>query len=806
MTKHLEDAIDSSQPNRTMPAKPPEISYFFIFQCLYHQTETIANNVRIQAKKLNDVRWVYGLYGLLDGLSTSFRMLKYTFDIYYANSHLSSADVLHDFLLTPEGIVIVVFESLVLAGLAMSGNVFDDDSVKDQPTWKKTTATFWRYFRDLLKALKNAYKGVRNVFVFVDLLAVGQSLSYLVLPLGLALGALSAINRMFIRFMRDERKVKMKQNEALLKDIKQMKLDATKDLKTWHEIYKIRLEGQKGVEGKDDVIGVQSQSGWYRALSYLAAAYSGFLDAPYLFLGAISLSILNPSLLILMATISVFFVVVCIATRIFEEYNYQRLLFITQTQIELTVCTEELKLLFKKLETIAAKLADENCDPTQQASLVLLQASVYIQFKDKVNEAAKCKEKLNKQSVLSTGSVMMGGLRNGIDAYGAIASLMFVIATIYLILWIPFPPLLLIAFASTGLVLLAGFVGLALITSHYLKTGSDLHSMPDQPNDLTMYKNSYVLIGGKKLAYIDQNGKEEHVEIKDARLFEKFLKAINPQKLKKIHLSDKQINEFITLNSGHTRKTLSTQTQATQKSLDTILDEFKTLTTSENPEVQENLNILKEQILDRLSIDPSPQFFFQEWFEVLRLLCSGGGKGMRSVDETMVSWQDVGNDGHYHDTWIMASVAWVCAIFFAISFALRGLARLGREKEKAAAQTASSEIPPNVDDQKQTAVPIANTEQQTTSIKQTSPRVVASSPVNIEIDSLPTEAVESGRTSVTSSPTPGSLITALISSKPLPKVGSAPNRLNSLNFFNFRPTTPPQADATAGSGLGHYTS
>ena len=282
MTKPLEHALDSSQSHVTMPAKPPEVSYFFIFQCLYHQTETIASNVRLQAKKLNDVRWVYGFYGLLDGLSTSFSMLKYTFDIYYANSHFSSADLLHDFLLTPEGIVIVVFESLVLAGLAVSGNVFDDDSATNQPQWKKSTATFWRYFRDLLKALKNAYKGVRNVFFFIDLVTIGQNLSYLILPLGLALGALSAINRMFIRFMRDERKLKMKQNEALLKEIKQMSLDASQDLEAWDKIYQKKLNAKKGINGEADVIGIQSQSFWYRALSYLAATYSGFLDAPYL--------------------------------------------------------------------------------------------------------------------------------------------------------------------------------------------------------------------------------------------------------------------------------------------------------------------------------------------------------------------------------------------------------------------------------------------------------------------------------------------------------------------------------------------
>ena len=264
--------------------------------------------------------------------------------------------------------------------------------------------------------------------------------------------------------------------------------------------------------------------------------------------------------------------------------------------------------------------------------------------------------------------------------------------------------------------------------------------------------------------------------------------------MKKIHLSDKQINQFITLNGGHTRKTLSSQTQSEEKSLGSLLYEFKILTETENPEVQDNLNALKEQILDRLSIDPSPQFFFQEWFEVLRLLCSGGGKGMRSVDETMVSWQDVGNDGHYHDTWIMAAVAWVCAIVFAISFALRGLARLGREKDKKATQTSNETSKENENKQVDS---ITLDAEQTTSSLQTSPKAIgSSSPINIDIEAI-SESVESDKTSRTASPTPGSILTFL-NSKPLTKVGSAPNR---LNFFNFGSTTQPQTDSTQESKL-----
>ena len=57
------------------------------------QSESFKEFFDRKAKELNDAKWVYGLYGAIDGLSGSFSMMKYFFDVYYANSSLSSADV-----------------------------------------------------------------------------------------------------------------------------------------------------------------------------------------------------------------------------------------------------------------------------------------------------------------------------------------------------------------------------------------------------------------------------------------------------------------------------------------------------------------------------------------------------------------------------------------------------------------------------------------------------------------------------------------------------------------------------------------
>src|SRR5665647_549171 len=85
-----------------------------ITELLGDQYDLFVKQSLLEAKKLHEAKWIYALYGVLDGLSTSFSMLKYFFDMYYVNSRLSS-DMVHDWILTPWGFAFVVVESTVLA-------------------------------------------------------------------------------------------------------------------------------------------------------------------------------------------------------------------------------------------------------------------------------------------------------------------------------------------------------------------------------------------------------------------------------------------------------------------------------------------------------------------------------------------------------------------------------------------------------------------------------------------------------------------------------------------------------------------
>jgi hypothetical protein len=74
------------------------------------------------------------------------------------------------------------------------------------------------------------------------------------------------------------------------------------------------------------------------------------------------------------------------------------------------------------------------------------------------------------------------------------------------------------------------------------------------PENLEQYKNSYMWIEAtKELRYIKYDGTYETVKIDNLNKFLKTLESINKKKANKIHLSQKQANELITSNEGHTR-------------------------------------------------------------------------------------------------------------------------------------------------------------------------------------------------------------------------------------------------------------
>ncbi len=584
-----------------------------------------------QGKKIHDLQWIYGLYGALDGLSGSFSMLKYFFDVYYANSGLSSlnvADEVHDWMMTPVGILVVGLEATVMVGVSIIANQFSGmkrlkaEEMKTADHWpyiKQRIVEDWPYIRDSMKALKNGYKGVRNVFVFANLLGVGRDLRYMVMPAGLVLGGLSAYNRPWLRKMRFERDSRVKENRkwcaTLLGPINNQRAPEVgktpqSELNAWiqfreeiaaqeEQSAQTKFEKQSRSESFSFCAGIGNwtgliddqpkyQSFWVYA--YLSAAFNGLLDAPYLYLGVVSLTVISPSLWIFAA--AGLFSVICVVTRLYEEHNLQREFLVTQLAVKSALSIRQFTGLLSELKIISQALLANNLMPEEREHLIALKATVLGLLQAKMADLQGCRDALKEQSVLSVWSLVLCGLKNGVEAFGVVASLMFAVASIYSMTMTAYPPVLLAFFIASGVACLALYVADALL---------------------------------------------DHFE----------------------HWKEMSAAEAVHGVS--------------------IVDDVPALITEmcskcDSNEIEDQFNTINDTIRGKMGVIPSRQHFYQYWFEVPRLLYSGVGKGIRIVDSILVSWQALGADGHYHDTENMMLIAKVSAVILSIVFALRGFA------------------------------------------------------------------------------------------------------------------------------------
>ena len=270
----------------------------------------------------------------------------------------------------------------------------------------------------------------------------------------------------------------------------------------------------------------------------------------------------------------------CIATRIYEENEYQRKLIISQVKIELCSYGKEIEFLFKELKGLSLNPMNEELLVDQQLLLANFEAAVE-RFKNKRME-------LRSFSTTPYTLAFFAGLRDGLAAYGALASIMFAVGTILILTSTPFPPALLITCITIGIACLFVFILNSLIHTyrHHVKQQQEL----DLPHE--------------ELTKIGQLFKQAKQEVEN--------------------LQTEQI---------------------------------------------------KLTLIEGMEIDSSPQFFFQEWFEVIRSFFSGMGKGSKAVDYTMNPLQEADDEGHYHDTPVMLVVTALSSIVYALALALRAYSR-----------------------------------------------------------------------------------------------------------------------------------
>ena len=662
------------------------------------------------AKEFDRLKVIYALYGLLDGLSTSYSTLVYFFNV--ADTATSSADAMQDWMRTSSGVAVAATETITLVAFSFLANIFDD---KDQKAFKRYIAIAWPYCRDSIKGLKNAYKGVRSSLQTVGMLS-GHDLHNMIVPLGLALGVISILNRVCLRMLvKDDRVSKMKENTRLLSEIQgtafyflanlppaeerlQYKnsyilvgaslhyitndgtiedvpiTDSQLFLENIDKINLTRAPSKIYLYYKDTQTLITSNGGYvppisgfdrqeYQALragikgqsdrlnrwALLGAGYGGVVDGLYLYMGALGLTALSPPVFMAMAVCSTIFSSMCVATRVYEEYDFQRKLKATKARVELALYCKKLEAWLgavKRLKTTLPAPSDSelefllselrqsnnpalnsvnneenaimgelralwgsyreaNNNPTESGTETNKEVSKRL-FINKLKlvcddelvfTKTELMEKRDDVRSLTTASGTLAvfiGLRSGLAVYGAITSIMFAVATMNALFLAPFPAVFLIAGVVVGMVCLIASLIYSLI---------NLNNVP-QLQDATECRGLFALM------------------------------------------------------------------ESLKQPLNGVLSQAQDL----------NFSNVREAILESMDIPLVPQPDVQKWAEVFRALGSGFSKGPRLLNFLRTMWPAVDTQENDNDGSMWFKIAVACAVVQAIVFTLTAWTRgFGRD-------------------------------------------------------------------------------------------------------------------------------
>ncbi|KTC84482.1 hypothetical protein [Legionella brunensis] len=387
----------------------------------------IPQHVKV-AKKIHELGYIYALYGLLDAEVVAYGSIRYFFDVLFVNQ--SSGKLIHDWLQTPSGLAIALVESIAFASFSMIANTSDN---KATGAFKQAAASFWPYCRNAVRELKKTSRGVGNTLKIATFFKE-VSLDSMVMPLGLTFGAASVLNRVWFQRM-DNRRREMKEGlKTLYEEISELKFDSSMRSKLQQD--RINLQGYYEK--------IQYQSQTEQKFAYLSAAYTGLMEGLAFYVGILTFISFTSPAFIPMATCCIAFAIISIATRIYEEYEYQRKFTVDSLIIKL-------RLKQKDIEALNALTAGQIVGDSNE------------QYERIFKEIIEISNALDAKAV-STLNKVLKSMKEGLKIYAFINKMIFG-ATVFLT---TLPAYLIIGSVVTGVLILLGMTLKAIIKQHCL--------------------------------------------------------------------------------------------------------------------------------------------------------------------------------------------------------------------------------------------------------------------------------------------------------------------------------------------------
>ncbi len=249
---------------------------------------------------------------------------------------------------------------------------------------------------------------------------------------------------------------------------------------------------------------------------FAAVIFGAIIDGLYYYMGTLFVSSLIPHLFIALFCMSALLFVICLISRVYEEYDFQRKFDVSQLKVEVAKCEAELKILENKLATVDADanisfaaikelrskllidlqqyeesadvefLTDESQDEIEPDQALLID-----HFLIQLIKYEKLQQALEDKMVYSIYSATCQGMRNGLAIQGIIASFMFFVIAIMLLNGGSVSGIFVLSFLSVSMLGLAVSLAQFIISYQVYKNNLDLAKRQRTPFDwLTAYENA----------------------------------------------------------------------------------------------------------------------------------------------------------------------------------------------------------------------------------------------------------------------------------------------------------------------------
>ncbi|MBA2650456.1 MAG: hypothetical protein H0U75_12845 [Legionella sp.] len=401
---------------------------------------------RALAKLLEKNRNINHAWTALDMTSSAYSMYKYWAELFLSNN----SDEVHEFMHTPGAIIGIICETLFLVSIGVIASWHDKK--EDNNKYTQAVVDYVPYLRELIKGLKNAYKGWRSLALALYVLSINITLT--VIPVGVTLGLLTALNRSLLLKLKENRKVMMSENIKTIKNLKRL------SHLTFAKLSSLSTKEMAQLILEKNALEIKHQDWKIKTLGYIGVALNGLVDSLYLYVGILSLATLVPPVLITMLVLFSIYAFSCVIVRIYEHYDFELKLAITETKAHLLSSKIDLKasyieLCLKKSTLERGELTDVKA---LEIEILLLEKKMDFII-EKFDSLHRLLRKQTNIHYLEAGLI---GLKNALSAYSALASLIFFIATIMLLTGSTLPASLLVLTVSCGLVLISSFVSYSI--------------------------------------------------------------------------------------------------------------------------------------------------------------------------------------------------------------------------------------------------------------------------------------------------------------------------------------------------------